>query len=812
MTELLTGVEAPSDAELISSVRGGDLSAYGELFARHVDAARRLGRQLVRGPDVDDLVSDAFAKTLNVLQNGGGPDVAFRAYLLTSLRRLHVDKIRAAKKVQPEEDMTVFDDGVPFQDPAIASFDNGAAAKAFASLPERWQLVLWHLEVEGQKPADIAPLLGMTPNSVSALAYRAREGLRQAFLTMHLADTPTEQCRWVNEHLGAYVRKGLSKRDTTKVEDHLEECRRCTAMYLELNEVNSNLAGIIAPLLLGAAAAGYISSAGGAGVTGVSALFGRFRDAVSGNGTTGGAGAGGSTTAAGGGAAVTTGGLITAGGVVAASVAAITAAAFIFGGGAEKEVIIEADQPIGVVQTPAPGGAEDREPRERSAAEDSESAESLESAEADEPLAEDVPFAAADDGFDLDGTADSPDDFPAAPAGDFDVVAPPVVAPADPAPGGDSPAAPQDDTPPASGDGDPATEDPGTDPGTEEPGTDDPGTDPDAPPIPTPAPTEPADGQEDPAAGGDTTDGTDSTAGDDQQSGGGSTGDNGSGSNDGDTVVKTALTLTVVDAQVDSTAEAGPHYLAFDFDMTADGDLPERLTLTLESEPLGISFGSDEYCTAAGEGATVACAPTLNSLGGGVAAMVVSSAGSSYHMSAPLNVPADQPDTTLTFSITAPEGYELEDTLEGLTANYTAPVDEGDDDDGDDGDPTDPGDDGDDSGDLEAPIVTAALDSTDPGKPARILTVTVTNAPKGTVRFELVAPEGGSLSASLGLTAPEDCSRDDDAAVSCEVPDNGAGVWELGINVPPGHLDVLVRATFADPDADLIDVPLVLED
>ena len=71
--------------------------------------------------------------------------------------------------------MTEFDPGVPFQDTAVEQFESGAAAKAFASLPERWQVVLWHLEVEGQKPADIAPLLGMSPNSVSALAYRARE-------------------------------------------------------------------------------------------------------------------------------------------------------------------------------------------------------------------------------------------------------------------------------------------------------------------------------------------------------------------------------------------------------------------------------------------------------------------------------------------------------------------------------------------------------------------------------------------------------------------------------------------------------------
>ena len=115
---------------------------------------------------------------------------------------------------------------MPFTDTAVAGFEGGAAAKAFASLPERWQMVLWHLEVENQKPADIAPLLGMSANSVSALAYRAREGLRQAYLNMHSADLVSDACRETNELLGGYVRGALSRRDATRVEDHLEHCRR----------------------------------------------------------------------------------------------------------------------------------------------------------------------------------------------------------------------------------------------------------------------------------------------------------------------------------------------------------------------------------------------------------------------------------------------------------------------------------------------------------------------------------------------------------------------------------------------------------
>ena len=283
---VLQRADGAADAELISAVRGGDADAYGELFERHVTAARRLARQLMPPADAEDLVSEAFAKVFSLLQRGSGPDLAFRAYLLTAIRRLHVDRIRANARVQPTEDLEPFDPGVPFRDTAVEGFENAAAAKAFASLPERWQAVLWHTEVEGQKPAEVAVLLGMSANSVSALAYRAREGLRQAFLTMHLQELEDDACAWTHQNLGAYVRNGISRRDAAKVEQHLTECRRCTALYLELTEVNSNLAGLLAPLLLGGAAAAYVGSAGGlaAGIAaakgGVLLLLDRAKDLV----------------------------------------------------------------------------------------------------------------------------------------------------------------------------------------------------------------------------------------------------------------------------------------------------------------------------------------------------------------------------------------------------------------------------------------------------------------------------------------------------------------------------------------------------
>src|SRR3954466_14353208 len=128
----------------------------------------------------------------------------------------------------------------------------------------------------------------MSANSVSALAYRAREGLRQAYLQMHTGDLVDPDCQWTHAKLGAYVRKGLSRRDVQKVETHLDGCRKCTAMYLELDEVNASLAALLGPLVLGAAATGYLPASGvtGASAGGILALLDRAKDVVIANAQT----------------------------------------------------------------------------------------------------------------------------------------------------------------------------------------------------------------------------------------------------------------------------------------------------------------------------------------------------------------------------------------------------------------------------------------------------------------------------------------------------------------------------------------------
>src|SRR5690349_9518024 len=259
-----------SDAELIAAVRAGDRAAFAQLYERHERAARRMARQLSASPhDVDDLVAEAFARVFDMLSAGRGPDSAFRAYLLTAVRNGMYERARRDRRLELSEDMGRHDRGEPWVDPAEAELNSALAARAFASLPERWRTVLWYSEVEQESTAEVGSRLGLRPNAVAALAYRAREGLRQAFLQAHVSGCDEEACREAVARLGSWTRDRISTGDAARVEAHLATCRRCRQVAAELEEVNSGLRGLLAPLLLGGAATGPLAallrdSAGGA--------------------------------------------------------------------------------------------------------------------------------------------------------------------------------------------------------------------------------------------------------------------------------------------------------------------------------------------------------------------------------------------------------------------------------------------------------------------------------------------------------------------------------------------------------------------
>jgi RNA polymerase sigma factor (sigma-70 family) len=254
-----------SDAELIERARSGDTRAFGELWRRHYRSAARVARQFTSSIDADDLVSEAYARIYQRVLAGGGPTGAFRPYLYTTIRNLASSWGAAARDIQVDMIEDFEDERIP-ADPAAWALDRTLTARAFRSLPERWQTVLWYTEVEGMDPHEVAPLMGMTANGVAALSYRAREGLRKAWLQAHVSDaTASGACQWAMSRLGEHARDGLSNRDRERLTAHLADCAKCTIVAEEVDEVGSHLAMVMLPLVLGGAVGGSLLAGLGQG-------------------------------------------------------------------------------------------------------------------------------------------------------------------------------------------------------------------------------------------------------------------------------------------------------------------------------------------------------------------------------------------------------------------------------------------------------------------------------------------------------------------------------------------------------------------
>ena len=247
-----------SDTELIESARSGDTSAFAELWRRHYRSAARVARQFTSSIDADDLVSEAYARIFQRVLAGGGPTGAFRPYLYTTIRNLASSWGAASHDVQVDVIEEFEDERIP-DDPGSWALDRTLTAKAFRSLPDRWQTVLWYTEVEGMDPHEVAPLMGLTANGVAALSYRAREGLRTAWLQAHISNAGTSaECKWTMARLGDRARNGLTAREKDRVELHLLDCTKCAVISEEVEEVGSHLALVMVPLLLGGVAGGAL--------------------------------------------------------------------------------------------------------------------------------------------------------------------------------------------------------------------------------------------------------------------------------------------------------------------------------------------------------------------------------------------------------------------------------------------------------------------------------------------------------------------------------------------------------------------------
>ncbi|MDP9903224.1 hypothetical protein [Arthrobacter bambusae] len=245
-----------TDSELISQFRKGNSTSYGTLWERHYRGALRMAQAATSRVDAEDIVSESFTNIMDVMLRGKGPDLAFRPYLMATVRNVAVAMGKnAAGYVElddAETDQLV--DPASSDEAALQALESSILNRGFRTLPQHWQEVLWYSDVEGFPAKETARLMGggMNAASVASLAYRAREGLRQAWIREHLAQSPSRgECAWVVERIPAYKRGKGRTAEQRRVREHIENCAFCTMAMVEAKEASRRFMAGVAVVLIG---------------------------------------------------------------------------------------------------------------------------------------------------------------------------------------------------------------------------------------------------------------------------------------------------------------------------------------------------------------------------------------------------------------------------------------------------------------------------------------------------------------------------------------------------------------------------------
>lgn len=249
-----TAIDGP-DIDLIEATRHGDQDAFAELFARHYAVALRHAVVLTNDETLAaDLVSESYSKMLSLLQRGLGPSTNFKSYLMTTVKNVHIDHLRKhQREILTEDYGDVPASAIALPDGADSWAESSAIAEAFRSLPEQWRQTLWHTEVLGESLDDAARQLGSNANAVGVLRFRAREGLRQAYLAAHLDVAVDSICRDFGPTLTQYVRGKAAPGRAARFEAHLAECGHCQRAVAVAADINGDLGAVLGPALIATA-------------------------------------------------------------------------------------------------------------------------------------------------------------------------------------------------------------------------------------------------------------------------------------------------------------------------------------------------------------------------------------------------------------------------------------------------------------------------------------------------------------------------------------------------------------------------------
>ncbi|MFE1288913.1 ricin-type beta-trefoil lectin domain protein [Streptomyces sp. NPDC058751] len=258
-------VSEVSDERLADELkRQGVTSAnypVGELLDRHWEAVFSYARLCTTGVRPAGMLTTAsFTRLFGDSMHQGGPGAAWRPQLLVTVRRMAAEWLMDQRRELLAPDLLAeADRGNRAAAVLLPPEDRRLISRAFRRLPEPARCLLWHGEVEAERPEVPAALLGIFPEDAVTELERARERLRQGCLEIHHELAPGQECRRYHRMLDVSFRRGGDDLDPD-LRNHMDECVHCRHAGEQLSRFNGELAVPLAEAVLGWGAHAYVAS------------------------------------------------------------------------------------------------------------------------------------------------------------------------------------------------------------------------------------------------------------------------------------------------------------------------------------------------------------------------------------------------------------------------------------------------------------------------------------------------------------------------------------------------------------------------
>jgi RNA polymerase sigma-70 factor (ECF subfamily) len=172
-------IQSLSDSRLLDLARGGETSAFAEIYARYRDGIYRYCLRLLKNEDMAyDAVQETFLRmheSMGSVQDG----TALRPWLFSVARNYSFNQMRGARPHEPLDEGSLSDADTPYEIYVREEESSDLQALVDGLTPEYREVIVLR-EYEGLSYAEIASVTGGTESAVKSRLFKARKALIRA--------------------------------------------------------------------------------------------------------------------------------------------------------------------------------------------------------------------------------------------------------------------------------------------------------------------------------------------------------------------------------------------------------------------------------------------------------------------------------------------------------------------------------------------------------------------------------------------------------------------------------------------------------